>query len=46
MFKVAFMLIDDVEVEISIEGSWVSSLSSSKDQNSFDSNEDKSTSLE
>ena len=46
MSKVTFLLIDDVEVKVAIEGSWVSSLSSSKADPSFDTNEDESTSLE
>ena len=41
MSKVTSLLIDEVDVELSIEGSWVSYLSSSKDESSFDTNEDE-----
>ena len=46
MSKAFSLLIDEVEVEVAIEGSWVSSLSSSKDEYSFDTNENESISLE
>ena len=41
MSKVASLLEDEVEVEVTIEDSYVSSSSSTKDESSFDTREDE-----
>ena len=46
MFKFFSLCVDGVEVDAAIEVSWTSSLFSSKDEFSFDMNEDESISLE
>ena len=45
MSKIASLLTDEVEVEVDIEGPYVSFLSLSKDDSPFDTNENKSISL-